>query len=178
MSVTRSDRESTSLICAVAADGSKLRPCVLRSRRGEAALSGDSRWESINCSGWTDEALDMEYVWRIILPYTAGRSATIVHDSLSTHNTPDVASFLLCHNLLPITVPAGHTAILQPLDVGIFAPVEARAKRRWNEEKQRNRERADTQWLSMSLHVDAFMQLSRFTVRRSWDDALSVSAAH
>jgi hypothetical protein len=70
LTVTRSDRESTSLVCAVAANGHLLQPCVLRGKRGEAALSKDSRWVTIQSGGWTNEAAYIEYVWRVILPYT------------------------------------------------------------------------------------------------------------
>jgi DDE superfamily endonuclease len=177
MRVTRSDRESTSLVCAVAADGTKLRPCVLSSRRTEAALRRDRRWEAITCGGWTNEAVYVEYLQRVILPYTAGRPATIVHDSLTSHHTDAVLSFLRTHNLFPIDVPAGQTSTLQPLDVGVFGPVKASAARRWNEEKQRNRERVDTQLLSMSLHVEAFAQLSRGAVKRAWAEAVPALAA-
>jgi DDE superfamily endonuclease len=176
MKVTRSDRESTSLVCAVAADGTKLRPCVLSSRRTEAALRRDNRWEAITCGGWTNEAVYMEYIWRVILPYTAGRPATIVHDSLTTHHTDDVLSFLLSHNLFPIDIPAGQTATLQPLDVGVFGPIKATAKQHWNEEKQKDRVRVDTQHLSMSLHVEAFTQLSRSTVKKAWAEAVPALA--
>lgn len=176
MKVTRSDRESTSLICAVAADGSKLRPCVLSSRRTEAALRRDRRWEAITCGGWTDAAVYMEYMERVILPYTGGRPATIVHDSLRSHHTPAVLSFLREHSLSSITIPPGETPTLQPLDVGIFGPLKAAARRRWREEKQRNTERPDTQLLSVSLHVEAFTQITRETVRRAWVEAVPALA--
>jgi hypothetical protein len=172
MRVTRSDRESTSLVCAVAADGTKLRPCVLSSRRTEAALRKDSRWEAITCGGWTNEEVYIEHLQRVILPYTAGRPATIVHDSLTSHHTATVLSFLHQHNLSSITVPAGETSTLQPLDIGVFGPIKANAGRRWNEEKRKNRERADTQLMSMSLHVVAFAQLKRQAVRKAWADAV------
>jgi transposase-like protein len=176
MRVTRSDRESTSLVCAVAADGTKLRPCVLSSHRTEAALRRDRRWEAITCGGWTNEAVYKEYLQRVILPYTAGRPATIVHDSLNSHHTDDVLSFLSAHNLSTIDVPAGQTSTLQPLDVGVFGPVKARAARRWNEEKLKDRGRADTQLASMSLHVEAFTQLSRDKVRKAWAEAVPALA--
>jgi hypothetical protein len=172
MKVTRSDRESTSLICAVAADGSKLRPCVLSSRRTEAALRRDRRWESITRGEWTNAAVYLDYMERVILPYTKGRPATIVHDSLRSHHTPAVLSFLREHGLSSISIRAEQTPTLQPLDVGIFGPLKAAAQRRWREEKQRTRERPDTQLLSMSLHVEAFTQITRGTVRRAWEEAV------
>jgi hypothetical protein len=174
MEVTRSDRECTSLICAVAADGSKLRPCALKTRRGEAALSRDSRWEVIRCGGWTNADVYMEYIWRVILPYTQGQAATVVHDSLSAHHTEDVSSFLLCHNLFPINVPPKQTNTLQPLDVGVFGPLKAQARHRWNEEKQKNRQRADSQYVSMSIHVDVFNQMHAATVTRGRDSSACI----
>ncbi len=175
--VTRSDRECTSLICAAAADGSKLRPCVLKKSSGEAALTRDRRWEVISCDGWTNQAVYMEYMWRVVLPYTQGQAATIVHDNFRAHHTEDVLSFLLCHNLFPIDVPAKETNSLQPLDVGVFGPLKAEAKRRWNEEKRRNRQRADSQYISMSIHVDVFNQMSARTVRRAWEEAIPALAS-
>jgi len=56
--------------------------------------------------------------------------------------------------------------------VGIFGPLKAAAQRRWREEKQRHRERPDTQLLSMSVHVEAFTQITRETVRRAWEEAV------
>lgn len=73
LTVTRSEKESTSLACAVAANGNLLQPCVLRSRRSEAGLREDNRWVSINCVGWSTAEVYMEYVWRVILPYTRGK---------------------------------------------------------------------------------------------------------
>ena len=172
MKVTRSDRESTSLVCAVAADGTTLRPCVLSSRRTEAALRRDTRWDSITCGGWTTAAVYLDYLQRVILPYTRGQPATIVHDSLTSHNTRAVLSFLRKHKLSVINIPAGQTPTLQPLDVGIFGPLKATARRRWKEEKQRNRECPDTQLLSMSLHVEALTQITPDTVRRAWEEAI------
>jgi hypothetical protein len=175
--VTRSTRESTSLVCAVAADGSKLRPCVLTSRRSEASLRKDSWWDVIRCGGWTDAAVYIEYLKRVILPYTAGRPATLVHDSLTAHHTDDVLSFLSDNNISLITVPPGETDTLQPLDVGVFGPLKARAKRRWNEEKAKDKSRADTQHASMSLHVEAFAHINRRTVRAAWEEAVPLLAA-
>jgi hypothetical protein len=172
MKVTRSDRESTSLVCAVAADGTTLRPCVLSSRRTEAALRRDTRWETITCGGWTTAAVYLDYLQRVILPYTRGQPATIVHDSLTSHNTPAVLSFLRKRKLSIINVPAGQTPTLQPLDVGIFGPLKATARRRWKEEKQRNIARPDTQLLSMSLHVEALTQITPDTVRGAWEEAV------
>jgi hypothetical protein len=177
MEVTRSDRECTTLICAVAADGSKLRPCVLKKPSGEAALMRDRRWAAIRCDGWTNAEMYMEYIWRVILPYTQGQAATIVHDGFKAHHTEDVLSFLLCHNLFPIDVPAKQTSTLQPLDVGVFGPMKAKSKRRWNKEKQRNRERADSQYISMSVHVDVFNEMRGRTVRRAWEEAIPALAA-
>jgi DDE superfamily endonuclease len=176
LTVTRSDRESTSLVCAVAANGHLLQSCVLRGKRGEAALSKDSRWVTIQSGGWTDEAAYIEYVWRVILPYTRGRPATIVHDSLTAHNTVNVLAFLRTHQLSSIIVPAGHTSTLQPLDVGVFGPVKAKAQCRWREEKQRDRMRADTQLLSISLHVEALKGMSRQQLRRAWEKAVPALA--
>ena len=130
----------------------------------------------IRCGGWTDADVYMEYMWRVILPHTQGQATTIVHDSLSAHHTEDVLSFLLCHNLFPIDVPPKQTNTLQPLDVGVFGPLKAESKRRWNEEKRRNRERADSQYISMSIHVDVFNRMHADTVRRAWEEAIPALA--
>jgi hypothetical protein len=119
----------------------------------------------------------MEYMWRVVLPYTQGQAATIVHDDFRAHHTEDVLSFLLCHNLFPIDIPAKETNSLQPLDVGVFGLLKAEAKRRWNEEKRRNRQRADSQYISMSKHVDVFNQMSARTVRRAWEEAIPALAS-
>lgn len=177
LTVTRSEKESTSLVCAVAANGNLLQPCVLRSRRSEAGLREDNRWVSINCGGWSTAEVYMEYVWRIILPYTKGKPATIVHDSLTVHSTPHVLAFLHTHQLSSIIIPKGNTSTLQPLDVGVFGPMKAKAKYRWIEEKQKDRDRADTQLFSMSLHVKALREMTRAQLRRAWEKAIPALAS-
>lgn len=150
--------------------------CV-EDKEGEAALSRDNWWEVIGCGGWTNEAVYMEYLWRVVLPYTGGRPATIVHDSLTSHNTPAVTSFLHFHNLSPIVVPAGETSRLQPLDVGVFGPLKSHVRARWNEEKQKHRGRVDTQYASMSLHVEALTEMRREVVRHALEKAVPALAA-
>jgi hypothetical protein len=173
---TRSDRECTTLICAVAADGTALMPCVLARKQTEAAVRRDRRWVTIQSSGWTDAAVYRDYIERVILPYTRGRPATLVHDSYRAHHHASVLRLLREHDITSVMVPPGHTDTAQPLDVGVFGPVKARAARWWREHKRLHPAAPDHQLDSVSWHVRAFRELSRATIRKAWAQAVPLLA--
>lgn len=57
----------------------------------------------------------------------------LIFDNAPAHVTPGVRAKLLSANIKAIYLPAGRTADMQPLDVGVNGPFKSRCRSLWSE---------------------------------------------
>ena len=108
---------------------------------------GKTQWESyynkdderdatfaVSETGYMDDELGMLYISQHFEPHTqTGRPRILIVDGHSSHIFRPVVQFALDHNIHLIQLLSKSTHILQPLDVGCFALLQATYERYHNE---------------------------------------------
>ena len=85
---------------------------------------------AISDSGYMDDELGMLYISQHFESHTrTGRPRILIVDGHSSHICWPVVQFALDHNIHLIQLPSKSTHILQPLDVGSFALLQAAYER-------------------------------------------------
>ena len=79
-----------------------------------------------------------------MLTYTEAKPAALILDRYGSHFTPAVLELAELLRIQIILVPAGQTATLQPLDVGINGPMLKLRQKIWRDKKQYNPAASDS----------------------------------
>jgi DDE superfamily endonuclease/Tc5 transposase DNA-binding domain len=129
------NRESITVIECICSTGTIIPPFVIWS-----AKSHRDNWVPLNMkssmngsvfatspNGYTDHELGFEWVSKVFHPATAsssrGHTRLLLMDGHSSHLTSQFLGFCHDNNILPLCLPPHTTHLLQPLDVGCFAPL-------------------------------------------------------
>lgn len=79
-------------------------------------------------NGWTDNNMGLRWLREHFDVYSSKISGTrprlLVMDGHGSHLTYEFCSYALSHNIYLICLPAHSTHLLQPLDVGLFGPLQ------------------------------------------------------
>jgi len=137
-------QQITTLPC-ISAAGDKLQLCaVLKGKTlrclkkiqdgASAAVRGVRLYYSEK--GWVNAELLCRWLREVVQPYTRSAPAALILDSYAAHFSPPVRIAAAAMNLELIQVPAGATAILQPLDVQYNSTLLNARKKIWREKKQ------------------------------------------
>jgi hypothetical protein len=127
------NREWATVIQGVSADGWCMPPFILlqgafhlASWYSETDLPGDWVIKTTE-NGWTDNETGLEWV-RHFDKYTATRRKGVyrmlVLDGHESHYSVDFELFCKDKNIIPVYMPPHSSHLLQPLDVGCFAPLK------------------------------------------------------
>lgn len=127
------NREWVTAIEAICADGYSLPPCVIF--KGKVAIAGwfdenlpkDWRIE-VSSNGWTTDEIGLRWLQKHFIPHTnsrvRGRFRLLILDGHGSHLTPQFDKICADNNIIPLCMPAHSSHLLQPLDVGCFAPLK------------------------------------------------------
>ncbi|KIN92916.1 hypothetical protein M404DRAFT_17369 [Pisolithus tinctorius Marx 270] len=80
-------------------------------------------------NGWTSDYLCSEWFKQSFIPQVAtrnqsGRPIVLIYDGHGSHVTSEMIETAIAHNILLFALPPHTTHRLQPLDVGIFGPMQ------------------------------------------------------
>lgn len=75
--------------------------------------------------GFVNSSTMIEYIHRIILPFTRSQQSALILDSHAPHFTDDVRRLCVEKDITTIRVPRNETAVYSPLDVGVNGPFKA-----------------------------------------------------
>ena len=103
-------------------------------------------------NGWNTQSIMMQYLHTVIIPYTNNQPCILTLDCYSCHLTASVLRFAFTHNIHFVTVPAGTTSTLQPLDVKVFGAV----KYKWRSAWEKSQEGSDDDSPLQSTHSSTF----------------------
>jgi hypothetical protein len=127
------NREWVTAIEAICADGYVLPPCVIFQGKVyiagwfESNLPSDWRIEVSN-NGWTTDEIGLRWLEKHFIPHTnsrvRGRYRLLILDGHGSHLTPQFDRICTENNIIPLCMPAHSSHLLQPLDVGCFAPLK------------------------------------------------------
>jgi hypothetical protein len=139
---TGGDRRSAfTTVLAVAGDGTKLRPSVLKRGTTDACLKtiraayGERGYWHYNANGWATGESTIAFIHRCILPHTRRRQCALVLDSYKAHMTDEVKRVCAHENIHLIFVPPGLTPDRQMLDRTCFAPLKDHGRLLWREHR-------------------------------------------
>jgi len=83
---------------------------------------------STSSSGWTSDSHGYEWLTRVFEPLTRPQDPTtrrlLIMDGHSSHVTANVIAFCIKNAIDLLILPPHTSHILQPLDVGVFAPLK------------------------------------------------------
>lgn len=126
------DRSWVTAIECVSASGKVLPPMIIF--KGEKHLT---KWYDrttllearigISSKGWTDNELTLDWLMEIFHRYTmttTGVYRLLLLDGHNSHVSAPFIKFCLDNNIVALCLPAHSTHLLQPLDVGLFSPLE------------------------------------------------------
>ena len=131
-------REFISLLATICADGTALPPALIY--QGASYDLQDSWLEDYDSSyeeayfatsqkGWTNEELGLSWLTKIFEPRTKQKAGNLkrllIVDGHSSHINMRFIEFCDQHRIILVVLPPHSTHRLQPLDVGIFAPLAA-----------------------------------------------------
>jgi hypothetical protein len=127
------NREWVTAIEAICADGYILPPCAIF--KGKVAIAGwfddnlprDWRIE-VSANGWTTDEIGLRWLQKLFIPSTnsrvRGRFRLLILDGHGSHLTPQFDRICAENDIIPLCMPAHSSYLLQPLDVGCFAPLK------------------------------------------------------
>lgn len=130
--IMNSSKSSTSIMFAVSATGHYLSPYVVykAQRLQQTWIEGGPLDVQYNTSksGWFDADLFMSWFEKVALAYfrTLPREETkvLIGDNLASHINHTLIPLCEEHNIKMVFLIPNATHLLQPLDVGIFAPLK------------------------------------------------------
>lgn len=93
----------------------------------EAGIPHEWRIE-LSPNGWTSDIIGLRWLQKVFIPATNRRTRggyrLLVLDGHGSHLTPEFDQTCKENNIIPICMPAHSSHLLQPLDVGCFAPLK------------------------------------------------------
>lgn len=81
-------------------------------------------------NGWTDDNTAVEWFREVFIPHAvarnhSGKRILLTFDGHHSHDTPDILLAAFDNNILLYCLPPKTTHKLQPLDVGVFGPLQS-----------------------------------------------------
>jgi len=128
-------REMVTVVETICAAGFALPPMVMNKGRAQykgwytnlTSTMADYRF-SFSPNGWTDDAVALKWVTELFDPCTASSVGPLprllILDGHGSHITWEFARFCKQRNIILFCLPSHSTHLLQPLDVGIFGPLQ------------------------------------------------------
>ena len=110
----------------------------------------------LSSNGWINS--DLFEAWFAELNAISARPLFLLLDGHSTHYHPQVIRFTLEHNCAMLCLPPHTTHEVQPLDIGIFAPLKVQWKKVCHEFYQKNPGTAITKFDFSRLFSQAWYQ--------------------
>ena len=129
------NREFISLLACIGADRTALPPALIyRSDSGtlqdtwvEDIGPNDEAFFAISLKGWSCDMLSLNWLERVFHPYTSQKSGNrrrlLIVDRHSSHINMQFIKKCNELRILLLVLPAHSTHRLQPLDIGLFAPL-------------------------------------------------------
>jgi hypothetical protein len=142
--VRNTSKQAISVMFAGTADGEMFPPMIVykaqniytswTERGPKGALYSCSK------SGWFDGCQFEKFFFELLLPKLKRRTGKklLIGDNLASHFSPDVINACRENNIAFVCLPANSTDKLQPLDVGIFAPLKNAWRKVLEDYKRKN----------------------------------------
>lgn len=101
-------------------------------RRLKSDAAGFGHHVRVSRSGWMTGEVMKWYLQHIIHSHTHGSPCALILDNYGAHATDDVQSLATTLNIRLVFMPPNVTKYCQPLDVGVFGPLQRMIDSRWS----------------------------------------------
>ena len=169
------DKLCVTVVAAITSNGGKLKSAVVT--KGKTLLSlrkfklPSSFVGLLNDRGWMNGLTFIEWIRRVVLPYTKGESCALMCDDLPVHKTPEVRRFCAQNSIELVLIPRWSTADYQPLDVGVFGPVKQIMRKDWKLQMRWGVHQTDTLAGMIERYRTAFERLTRTDTKNAFAKA-------
>ncbi len=124
------NREWVSLIECISMDGKVLKPWIIFKGKLQQKIWYEVLKEghiALSENGWTDNELGLAWIQKCFDPETKvcqkGEYRMLLIDGHASHITTKVIDYCISQKIVLLCLSAHTTHLLQPLDVGVFAPL-------------------------------------------------------
>jgi len=124
------NREWVSLIECISMDGRVLKPWIIFKGKVQQKAWFEVLKEghiAVSENGWTDNELGLAWIRKCFDPETKicqkGEYRMLLIDGHASHIATQVIDYCVSQKIILLCLPAHTTHLLQPLDVGVFAPL-------------------------------------------------------
>ena len=137
-------KTSTSLMFANTATGDNLPVYVVykgeRLQQSWIAGGPASTFYNVSQSGWFDADLFKKWMQSVLIPFVKtlpqDEPKVLIGDNLSSHISLELVQLCEANQIRMVFLPPNSTHLLQPLDVGLFAPLKAAWRKTLSEFKE------------------------------------------
>lgn len=168
-------REGVTVLATVTAAGEKLPLMILGKGTTQRCLKGfdltatDPIWGAYSKSGWTTEAVMLQYLKHLRDFLGHGERICLILDTYAAHRTASVKQKAEELNIELLFIPPGCTDACQPLDVKVFGVLKAYAKMLWRKHYHTfGEERIDRAAIAEQL-LQAWEMLTPHLVASAWE---------
>lgn len=172
--VRASDRLKITVLGACSADGKMLKSTIVAKgltslcEKNFAKLSAGTAFLQHTKSGLTTSESFIEWIDNVLIPYTLDQASVLIVDQYPAHLTHQVREHLANHNVTMLEVPARGTALLQPLDVGVFGVAKKKIKATYKADMFLQDWTEPDRWESTVECVRALGRVDQLSVMRGW----------
>lgn len=169
-------RQAWSLIFATTADGQKLPPAVFATVKSltiadRAALSG--KCVIIDSPrGVSTGAVHCAWIEQVVLPFVNGQPAALIVDSAPGHQPQICTLFAEEWGIATLKVPEHRTLELQPMDVGVYAPLTKNVGHQFLADYSNHQPSHDSASHCIIRYLNAFQATSKRTIVNAWRSSL------
>jgi DDE superfamily endonuclease len=172
--IRASSRLKITVLAACTAAGKMLKPTIVAKGKTEECernfgkLAKGAAFLQHTESGLTTTQSFLEWINAIVAPYTNGRHAVLVLDQWPAHITDSVKDRLRELNITMLEVPARGTALLQPLDAGVFGVAKKQIQAHYKENMFLSDWTEPDKWESTVECVRTLLAVRRVAILRGW----------
>jgi hypothetical protein len=175
-------RKALTVTLVVAADGTRLRPTVIkrgltkRAVKAVEAKHGDAAVWCWSKSGWSNLGVLDAICRDVITPHTGGAPCVLLIDVAPAHTKRGVVAILRRHNITPRWVPPNSTPRCQPLDCNPNSVLKSKARSAWREARLTDPAGKIGYVEAIDQLLAAYAELSDSAIHKGWCLALDVGS--
>jgi hypothetical protein len=175
-------RQAWSLMFATTADGRKLPPAVYATSRSLTAADRLALRDICviidSPRGVSNGNVHCSWIEQVVLPFVDGQPAALIVDSAPGHNPQKCVTFAEEWGVATLRVPEHRTSELQPMDVGVYAPLSKKAGHQFLQDYSSLVPFHDSAANCIKRYINAFNSTTRHTIRKAWRDSLLPPKSH
>ncbi|XP_064645477.1 serine-rich adhesin for platelets-like [Lineus longissimus] len=130
--VTIGRKQHLTLLGAVTGEGKGLKPMLVMKGKSDADIDTPPHCIlQVTDKGSVDQGIMVEWIQRVLLPYTHGRPSLLVIDSYEPHRVEFIMDLFSKYNVIVAVIPEGCNSRLQPVSISVCKLFRSHLKESW-----------------------------------------------